>query len=173
MEADKGYDAEELRLDILRMKLFPYIPYRRMGAAKSESRTKVLEKYRWKVERGISWLQRKYRRLTVVLTRLLAVTGWLSRAIAVRKMCPKKNGTPGLELVEHEAMRARIDSESQAWAKEVWKIIKNKIGSEFRAIPKELLEITKYEIFLEPQAMAEQVLRAFEEYKKRNSQSGS
>lgn len=65
MEADKGYDAEELRLQILAMKLFPYIPYRRIGKHKSEVQTKVLEKCRWKVERGISWLQRKYRRLVV------------------------------------------------------------------------------------------------------------
>jgi hypothetical protein len=65
IEADKGYDAEELRLQILGMKLFPYIPYRRLGIDKSKPRTKVLEKHRWKVERGISWLQRKYRRLVV------------------------------------------------------------------------------------------------------------
>ena len=65
IEADKGYDAEELRLQLLSMKLFPYIPYRRMGGKKEERQVKVLEKHRWKVERGISWLQRKYRRLVV------------------------------------------------------------------------------------------------------------
>jgi hypothetical protein len=65
MEADKGYDAEELRLQILAMKLFPYIPHRRRGQDNTEQPTKVLEKHRWKVERGISWLQRKYRRLVV------------------------------------------------------------------------------------------------------------
>lgn len=65
MEADKGYDAEKLRLQILAMKLFPYIPHRRMGRDDTEQRTKVLEKHRWKVERGISWLQRKYRRLVI------------------------------------------------------------------------------------------------------------
>ena len=65
VEADKGYDAEELRLQVLAMKLFPCIPHRRMGQYKSEPRVKILEKYRWKVERGISWLQRKYRRLVV------------------------------------------------------------------------------------------------------------
>lgn len=65
VEADKGYDAEELRLQILAMKLFPYIPHRRMGQYKLKPQIKILEKHRWKVERGISWLQRKYRRLVV------------------------------------------------------------------------------------------------------------
>jgi len=65
VEADKGYDAEEVRLQILAVRLFPYIPYRRMGRRKMERQTRVLEKHRWKVERGISWLQRKYRRLVV------------------------------------------------------------------------------------------------------------
>ena len=65
VEADKGYDAEELRLQILDMKLFPYISHRRIGQYKSEQQVKILEKHRWKVERGISWLQRKYRRLVV------------------------------------------------------------------------------------------------------------
>jgi hypothetical protein len=65
LEADKGYDSKELRLQILNLKIFPYIPYRRIGKNKSEPSTKVLEKHRWKVERGIAWLQRKYRRLAV------------------------------------------------------------------------------------------------------------
>ena len=54
-----------LRWQILAMKLFPYIPHRRMGQYKLEPQVKILEKHRWKVERGISWLQRKYRRLVV------------------------------------------------------------------------------------------------------------
>jgi hypothetical protein len=65
IEADKGYDAEGLRLQILSMKLFPYIPYRRIGQHKSEPQIKILEKRRWKVERSIAWMQRKYRRLVV------------------------------------------------------------------------------------------------------------
>jgi hypothetical protein len=36
-----------------------------MGQRKIEQQTVVIEKHRWKVERGISWLQRKYRRLVV------------------------------------------------------------------------------------------------------------
>lgn len=65
LEADKGYDAENLRLQVLANKIFPYIPYRQFGDEKAEPPTKVLERYRWKVERGISWLQRKYRRVVV------------------------------------------------------------------------------------------------------------
>ena len=33
-ETDKGYDAEELRDKLLRRRIFPFIPYRRIGAAK-------------------------------------------------------------------------------------------------------------------------------------------
>lgn len=65
LEADKGYDAEWLRLELLAQKIFPYIPYRQFGTPQEEKSIRVLEKYRWKVERGISWLQRKYRRVVV------------------------------------------------------------------------------------------------------------
>ena len=37
VEADKRYDAEELRLQILAMKLFPYIPHRRIGRYRLET----------------------------------------------------------------------------------------------------------------------------------------
>lgn len=53
VEADKGYDSEELRLQILALKLFPYIPHRRISRHTSELSVKILEKHRWKVERGI------------------------------------------------------------------------------------------------------------------------
>jgi hypothetical protein len=46
------------------MKVFPFIPYRRMGSHRKES-VIYLEKRRWTVERGIAWLQRKFRRLVV------------------------------------------------------------------------------------------------------------
>lgn len=60
LEADKGYDSKELRVQMVMRKIFPWIPYR---GKKPE--TYYLEKIRWKAERGISWLQRKYRRLVV------------------------------------------------------------------------------------------------------------
>ena len=34
LEADKGYDSNDLRYKLLKRKIFPFIPYRRMGAAK-------------------------------------------------------------------------------------------------------------------------------------------
>ncbi len=84
IEADKGYDAEELRLQILHLKLFPYIPYRRIGKHRSETPMQVLEKHRWKVERGIAWLQRKYRRLVVRWERRMKYwEGFLTMGILV------------------------------------------------------------------------------------------
>jgi hypothetical protein len=66
LEADKGYDANELRYKLLRRRIFPFIPYRRMGAAKkAEQIVCELKKWRWKVERAIAWLQRKFRRIVV------------------------------------------------------------------------------------------------------------
>lgn len=65
-EADKGYDAEALRDKILKRKIYPLIARRMMG--KNSSLKKVssrVEKRRWQVERAISWLQRKFRRIVV------------------------------------------------------------------------------------------------------------
>jgi transposase len=64
LEADKGYDAKELRVAVLMMKIFPMIPYKR-GGVRQKSGTRYLEKKRWVVERAISWLQRKFRRVAV------------------------------------------------------------------------------------------------------------
>jgi transposase len=52
-EADKGYDAIELRIAVLRMKIFPMIPYRR-GGNREKQGVVYLEKQRWKVERAIA-----------------------------------------------------------------------------------------------------------------------
>lgn len=66
LEADKGYDSEELRDKLLKRKIYPFIPRRRMGAAKkAEVIVCQLKKWRWQVERAISWLQRKFRRVVV------------------------------------------------------------------------------------------------------------
>lgn len=65
-EADKGYDSEALRDKLLKRKITPLIPRRNLG--KSRVTRKVaswIEKRRWQVERAISWLQRKFRRLVV------------------------------------------------------------------------------------------------------------
>lgn len=65
-EADKGYDAEALRDKLLRRKIYPLIARRKLG--KNPEHKKVaswVKKKRWQVERAISWLQRKFRRLVV------------------------------------------------------------------------------------------------------------
>ena len=64
-EADKGYDAEHLRLKLLRRNIFPWICRRRKRGQVVEKIESTLKRIRWKVERAISWLQRKFRRLAV------------------------------------------------------------------------------------------------------------
>lgn len=65
LEADKGYDAEQLRDKLLKRKIFPWICRRKKPGKESEKVESILKRMRWKVERAISWLQRKFRRLTV------------------------------------------------------------------------------------------------------------
>jgi len=65
LEADKGYDAEELRDKLLKRKIFPWICRRKKPRKEAEKVESVLKRIRWKVERAISWLQRKFRRLAV------------------------------------------------------------------------------------------------------------
>lgn len=88
-EADKGYDAEELRDKLLKRKIFPFIPYRKIGAAKkAENIVCTLAKQRWKVERAIAWLQRKYRRLVVRWERNLAYwKGFLNLSLIFFWVC--------------------------------------------------------------------------------------
>jgi hypothetical protein len=62
-EADKGYDAEALRDKLLLRKIFPWICRRKKPEKTVEKIVPVLKKQRWMVERAISWLQRKFRRL--------------------------------------------------------------------------------------------------------------
>jgi hypothetical protein len=62
LEADKGYDCRALRVKILEKKVFPMIPYR--GISKLCG-VNYLDKMRWHVERSISWLQRKFRRVNL------------------------------------------------------------------------------------------------------------
>jgi hypothetical protein len=63
VEADKGYDSRLLRMRVLMKKVFSWIPYR--GDASKKTGIRYLEKFRWQVERGISWLQRKFIRLNI------------------------------------------------------------------------------------------------------------
>lgn len=65
LEADKGYDSEELRDKLLRRKIFPWICRRKKPRQEAKKVESTLKRIRWKVERAISWLQRKFRRLAV------------------------------------------------------------------------------------------------------------
>ena len=64
-EADKGYDAEALRDKLLKRRIFPWICRRKKPGKAAEKVESLLKRIRWKVERAISWLQRKFRRLAV------------------------------------------------------------------------------------------------------------
>ena len=64
-EADKGYDAEELRFKLLQRQIFPWICRRKKPGKIAEKIESTLKRVRWKVERAISWLQRKFRRLAI------------------------------------------------------------------------------------------------------------
>lgn len=65
IEADKGYDAEHLREKLLSRKIFPWICRRKKPGKEAEKVESTLKRIRRKVERAISWLQRKFRRLAV------------------------------------------------------------------------------------------------------------
>jgi transposase len=83
LEADKGYDSKELRIAVLLMKIFPMIPYRRIGS-RAKNGTNYLEKRRWVVERAIGWLQRKFRRVAVRWERGLKYwEGFLNAALII------------------------------------------------------------------------------------------
>lgn len=65
LEADKGYDAEQLRDKLLKRRIFPWICRRKKPGKEAEKVQSILKRIRWKVERAIAWLQRKFRRLAV------------------------------------------------------------------------------------------------------------
>ncbi|HSW71987.1 MAG TPA: transposase [Chlamydiales bacterium] len=65
LEADKGYDSLDTRIDVLSHKVFPLIPRRKNTKEYKRQGTCYLEKQRWVVERTISWLKTSFRRLTV------------------------------------------------------------------------------------------------------------
>nr|WP_316359772.1 transposase [Candidatus Neptunochlamydia sp. REUL1] len=65
-EADKGYDASALRVKLLRRNIYPIIAKRKMGEHPEDKKiASWIRRKRWQVERAISWLQRKFRRLVV------------------------------------------------------------------------------------------------------------
>lgn len=64
-EADKGYDAGWLRNRLLQRGIFPWICRRKKPGKVAEKVGSLLKRIRWKVERAIAWLQRKFRRVAV------------------------------------------------------------------------------------------------------------
>lgn len=69
VEADKGYDSLQVRLEILKRGHYPLIPYRgnKRGAERWVARM------RWKIERSFSWLKRSYRWIATRWERLADV----------------------------------------------------------------------------------------------------
>ena len=64
LEADKGYDSSKLRVQLLKMNIFPLIPYRKNNLnAKLFKKQFSIKSKRWKIERTFAWLKRKCRRL--------------------------------------------------------------------------------------------------------------
>lgn len=67
LEGDKGYDSSSLRQKLLKRKILPVIPYRKNRKDKVDldevCKMFSIVRKRWKVERAISWIKRKYRRL--------------------------------------------------------------------------------------------------------------
>ena len=60
-EMDKGYDSLAVRIGVINLGIFPWIPYRNNRVV--QKGTVYLEKERWMVERAIAWLQKKFRRI--------------------------------------------------------------------------------------------------------------
>ena len=65
LEADKGYDSEQTRIDVLSHEVFPLIARKKRSKGYKMQDVCHLEKQRWVVERTISWLKTGFRRLTV------------------------------------------------------------------------------------------------------------
>lgn len=78
-EADKGYDSDELRMEMLKRGYLPIIGYRK--SRKERVTTGEIHacfgtsKNRWVVERSFSWLKRKCRRLLMRWERLPEIWG--------------------------------------------------------------------------------------------------
>ena len=66
LEADKGYDSKNLRIQLLLQGIYPLIPYR----GNRSSIAKWVKRVRWKVERAFSWIKRGCRRVATRWERL-------------------------------------------------------------------------------------------------------
>ncbi|KKK68137.1 hypothetical protein LCGC14_2947100 [marine sediment metagenome] len=63
--ADKGYDANWIRLYLVRKNWYPMIPRRKFATSPRVKTNPMLKKLncRWKIERTFAWIKRKYRRI--------------------------------------------------------------------------------------------------------------
>jgi transposase len=66
LEADKGYDSRQLRVELLAKGIYPLIAYKKNKSPIAS----WIKKVRWKVERSISWMKRAYRRIATRWERL-------------------------------------------------------------------------------------------------------
>lgn len=74
LEADKGYDSQWLRSELLKMNVFPLIPYSKNNKkAELFKQQFPIESKRWKVKRAFAWLKRKCRRLLMRWERNLCI----------------------------------------------------------------------------------------------------
>jgi len=76
LEADRGYDASWLRQALIVARIFPLIPYRKIGSKPIPDMKEVCEFFhltrrRWMVERAFAWLKRRCRRLLMRWERLV------------------------------------------------------------------------------------------------------
>jgi len=79
LEADKGYDCQWLRDQLLSKRIFPLIPWRknRMGPClKAVRKAFNLKNLRWQVERSFAWIKRKCRRIVLRWERKMSC--WLA-----------------------------------------------------------------------------------------------
>jgi len=78
-EADKGYDSDELRMEMLKRGYLPIIGYRKNRKERVEPEEIYTyfktQRKRWVIERSFSWLKRKCRRLLMRWERIPDVWG--------------------------------------------------------------------------------------------------
>ena len=67
LEADKGYDSKQTRIEVLSHEVFPLIARKRNTKGYKIKDICYLEKQRWVVERTIAWLKTGFRRLRACL----------------------------------------------------------------------------------------------------------
>jgi len=74
LEADKGYDSNQFRQDVLELGYIPVIAYRKIRLERVGTKEIAdffrIKRRRWVVERAFAWIKRKCRRLMMRWERL-------------------------------------------------------------------------------------------------------